>query len=70
MNGPTHDCAAPGCGVQCAYEMLACRPHWYRLPADLRNRITGAWRSVGVRGAERYLAVRAEAVTWWRENAA
>jgi hypothetical protein len=34
-----HHCHWPGCERQVPPAMWGCRPHWYALPADLRNRI-------------------------------
>ena len=34
-----HPCAWLGCRKQVSPTYLMCRPHWYRLPAELRARI-------------------------------
>lgn len=38
-----HDCAAPGCPIEVASYMLACRPHWHDLPQPLQVAISKAW---------------------------
>lgn len=37
-------CARPGCTVRVSKGLLACRPDWYTLPADLRRTITDSYR--------------------------
>ncbi|HEX5811567.1 MAG TPA: hypothetical protein VFY38_05685 [Pseudonocardia sp.] len=36
-----HECPG-GCGTEIPDEMLACRPHWYQLPQDVRDAV---WRT-------------------------
>lgn len=36
-------CASPGCVRQVPVHLLACGPHWYGLPADLRDEIWAAY---------------------------
>lgn len=47
---------------------LACRPHWYALPPELRQRINRAWRAI-TRGEfeaiEDHRAAVAEAQAAW-----
>lgn len=38
-----HACHWPGCDVQVPPAMWGCRPHWYRLPKALRDRIWWAF---------------------------
>jgi hypothetical protein len=40
-----HRCPGAGCMVDVPRSQLACRPHWFSLPADLRGRVWAAWRS-------------------------
>jgi len=35
----THTCPAPKCRVTVPNSMLACRPHWYGLPRNLRDAV-------------------------------
>lgn len=41
---PTHQCSWPGCTTMVPVKMWGCRPHWYKLPAVLRNKIWAAYR--------------------------
>lgn len=45
MIGPTHTCPAPGCTVQVPQSQLACRPHWYSIPSEIRSRLWAGYRS-------------------------
>jgi hypothetical protein len=56
-----HTCPGKDCTAQVDASMLACRGHWYQLPADLRTRIWRAYRSNPV---EHRAAVR-EALAFW-----
>jgi len=39
-----HHCHWPGCERQVPPAMWGCRPHWYALPQELRDRIWGTYR--------------------------
>lgn len=39
-----HHCHWPGCSRQVPPAMWGCRPHWFTLPQDLRNRIWATYR--------------------------
>lgn len=39
-----HTCAHPSCDQRGAGTMLACREHWFQLPAKLRRPIWSWWR--------------------------
>lgn len=39
-----HRCPWPGCQERVPRSMWGCRPHWYALPAAIRNRISRGWR--------------------------
>lgn len=54
-----HDCPAAGCQARIPFERMACAHHWFALPAELRRRVSAAWRSGDL---DRILAVRAEVV--------
>lgn len=45
MSGDTHKCPAASCSRQIPFEQMACRPHWFSLPPELRKRVSKAWRS-------------------------
>jgi hypothetical protein len=62
---PTHAC--PGCGKrQVPRHQLSCRPCWYRLPRDLRDRINDAYR----RDRTEHMYAIADAAEWYRQNPA
>lgn len=42
----THPCPANGCDRQVSIDQLACRPHWFSLPPELRKRVGRAWRRI------------------------
>ena len=39
-----HRCHWPDCAVEVPPHMWGCKPHWFRLPAELRMRIWRAYR--------------------------
>lgn len=39
-----HTCHWPGCSTPVPPRMWGCRPHWYRLPLEIRNRIYATYR--------------------------
>jgi hypothetical protein len=60
---PPHDC--PGeCGRQVAYELLACRRCWYRLPSEIRASVWQSYRSGGSGSVEHNTALSA-AFDWY-----
>lgn len=56
-----HDCPAPDCPQRLPRSTLACRRHWFALPAELRTVINATWRSSD---AGAYLEARDEAVAY------
>lgn len=55
----------PGCLAQVSPRMLACKPHWYELPAELRREVNASYRDKGPTGpARHHRAVRA-ALRWY-----
>lgn len=66
-----HACHWPGCTKQVPPATWGCKPHWYKLPQDLRRRI---WRAYRV-GQEKtktpsreYVEVAREAQDWIMAN--
>lgn len=66
-----HTCHWPGCERQVPPAMWGCKPHWFRLPAWLRQKVWAAY----VPGQERrmdpsreYLDVAHEVQDWIKEN--
>lgn len=41
---PTHECPAIGCTIHVPQSQLACRAHWFSLPAEVRSRLWSAYR--------------------------
>lgn len=35
----SHFCPAPRCGVRVPAHKLACAPHWFRIPKELRDQL-------------------------------
>lgn len=66
-----HDCHWPGCGKQVPPAMWGCRPHWFRLPMPIRNRIFRAYR-IGQeqdgRPSRDYMAAAKAAQEWILAN--
>lgn len=40
----TRGCAVPSCEERIPTSRLMCSPHWEQVPAELRRRVTAAWR--------------------------
>lgn len=40
-----HICHWPGCGAQVPPAMWGCKPHWFRLPKYLRDKIWNTYRT-------------------------
>ena len=40
-------CQAVGCGVGIGPGRFMCRPHWFGVPAPLRQQINACWRAFG-----------------------
>lgn len=60
-----HDCPAPECGTRVSAERLACPPHWYQLPREMRAEI---WAALRARSADptRHRRAVAAALAFWR----
>jgi hypothetical protein len=59
-----HTCPGPSCLVKVTEDRLACRPHWYQVPKNLRDRVWSTYRRAPG-SAEHYTAM-AEAVATMR----
>jgi hypothetical protein len=62
-----HHCHWPGCTRQVPPAMWGCRPHWYRLPAELRQRIWRCYQpgqEITGRPSAAYVEVAREAQAW------
>lgn len=64
-----HHCHWPGCQVQVPPALWGCKPHWFRLPKDLRDRIWNAYRpgqEKDLSPSETYLQVADDVKKWIR----
>lgn len=66
-----HHCHWPGCDKQVPPAMWGCKPHWFRLPLNLRRKVWATFRP----GQERdmspssaYVKVARQVQDWIREN--
>jgi hypothetical protein len=62
-----HTCPMPKCMALVPRSMLACKPHWRELPAELRAEINGSWRDRKDNPRRHVLAVRA-ALGWYAQQ--
>jgi hypothetical protein len=62
----THTCPC-GCGGQVPRHQLACKPGWFRLPADLRGWVGAAYRTRRADPDGHFRALRA-AIQWYRDH--
>lgn len=66
-----HTCHWPGCTKRVPPALWGCKPHWYRLPKELRDRIWATYRpgqEVTKDPSNAYLEV-ADAVQRWIRRA-
>lgn len=56
-----HKCPKDGCEIRVPFNTLACRPHWFSLPINLRGEISRAWRNNDL---VRHAELRQQAVTF------
>lgn len=59
MSSDLHDCPKVGCPERLPFEVLACKQHWFELPAGLRFGIGATWRNGNM---AKYMELREEAV--------
>lgn len=62
-----HTCHWPGCNVEVPPKMWGCRVHWFRIPADLRNRIWATYRpgqEVNKNPSAAYINAAADVQQW------
>jgi hypothetical protein len=73
MQTRNHECHWPGCQQQVPPATWGCKPHWYRLPKDLRDRIWRAYRpgqEKDGRPSRHYVEVAREVQAWIQANTA
>ena len=44
MSDGLHSCPWPGCTQRVPRHLWGCKAHWYRLPRELGDRVSRAWR--------------------------
>ncbi len=62
-----HRCPAPGCPKAMPPDILACKPHWFMLPKELRDRIWKYYKrgqDIGS-ASEEYKAALQDAIAFW-----
>lgn len=59
-----HQCPGKDCTVQVESDQLACKPHWFQLPAELRSEIWAAYRRRRSNPGEHAAVVR-RAIAFW-----
>jgi hypothetical protein len=57
-----HECPRPNCTARVRNDLLACRPHWFELPRDIRDRVWRAWTTGSVIA---HRAAVSDAITYW-----
>lgn len=63
-----HTCHHPTCQKPVSPKMLACKPHWYSLPRELREQIWDRYRpgqEADKRPSTTYLATMRECIAFW-----
>lgn len=63
-----HLCHRPGCTTPVPPKLVACRPHWFELPRDIRDAIWDAYvpgQEVRKDPSDEYLAVMGRAQAYW-----
>lgn len=64
-----HTCHWPGCERQVPPAMWGCKPHWFKIPKRLRDRIWDAYeigQEVDMTPSGEYLSVAIEVQEWIR----
>jgi len=66
-----HTCHWPGCEKQVPPAMWGCKPHWFKLPVELRNKIWLYFRPGQEKDfspSSKYLKTADEVQEWIRAN--
>jgi hypothetical protein len=66
-----HTCHWPGCERQVPPAMWGCKPHWFKLPKALRDRVWDAYvpgQEKRMDPSEEYLEVARDVQAWIVEN--
>ncbi len=68
-----HTCHWPGCGKKVPPAMWGCRPHWFSLPKNLRDRIWATYRpgqEITKTPSPAYMDAAKEVQAWIAQNSA
>lgn len=71
MRMADHTCHWPGCSKPVPPRMWGCRPHWYKLPQQIRDRIWSTYRAgqeITKTPSREYVAAAREAQDWIAGN--
>ena len=60
-------CPVEGCERSRQSSQLACRPHWYALPKDIRDAVWAGYRQGPLSDA--HVTAMMDAREWWANNA-
>lgn len=69
----THHCHWPDCDKQVPPAMWGCRPHWFKLPLEIRTAIWNAYRpgqEVSMSPGRAYVEAANRAQEWIRDHLA
>jgi len=67
----THHCHWPGCDKEVPPAMWGCKPHWFRLPVSLRNKIWAAYQpgqEVDGTPSRKYVEIARQVQAWIEEH--
>ena len=65
-----HTCHWPGCPRAVPPSMWGCKPHWFRLPVRLRNKVWATYRpgqEITKTPSAEYIEVAKEVQAWIKE---
>ena len=66
-----HTCHWPGCNLEVPPKLWGCKPHWFRLPKRLRDKVWASYRpgqEIDKRPSMEYLGVVQEVECWILTN--
>ena len=63
----THNCPAPGCTEQVKRSMLACKPHWFMVPRELRRELKRTYQ-LGNAGRDEHMDAIIAITDWFASD--
>jgi hypothetical protein len=66
-----HNCHWPGCGKEVPPKLWGCKPHWFKLPKYLRDKIWHSYRpgqETDKDVSQEYIKIAEEVQLWRLEN--